>query len=59
MNVHSGTTSLTINADLDTAVFEHGRSSLHKGVIEGFCPFGVGEEGILRMEINMLEIWGC
>ncbi|KAH8594333.1 hypothetical protein B0O99DRAFT_183527 [Bisporella sp. PMI_857] len=59
MEAELGTTGFIINANLDTAVFEHGKRDSRDGVFETFCPFGVGMEGPLRMEVSALEVWGC
>jgi hypothetical protein len=58
-SVGMGTTSLMVNAELDTAVFEHGKSDSSNGAFEGFCNFGVGKEGLLKMDVRALEVWGC
>ncbi|KAF4627088.1 hypothetical protein G7Y89_g11068 [Cudoniella acicularis] len=59
MEADMGTTGLVIDKRLDRAVFEHGKGDGRNGAFEGFCPFGVGKEGIVRIEVGVLEVWGC
>lgn len=57
-----GTTSLILNQNLDEAIFEHGKPNFEVGdeedEFEGFSPYGVGVQGITRIQVQKLEVWG-
>lgn len=59
-----GITNLTITPELESAWFEHGVVDVDGevgsgiGEFEGFCPFGVGEVGVERIDVEKVEVWG-
>lgn len=56
--VEMGRTRLWLRKELDEVIFEHGKKDGCEGVFEGFSGFGVGGEGVMKMNVEKLEVWG-